>query len=244
MVRRNPARLLAIGAALLLVIGAAAFALAGRERLADVSPRAESRRPPLMLLTTLPLVFPEDFSLQGGGSKALDALETRYRVVTIATTGTASLGKGRLLLMAHPLAQPAEALVDLDRWVRDGGRVLLLADPTLEWPSKRPLGDKLRPPPAFADTGLLAHWGLRLEAPEETGPKQLTLAGRDVLVASPGRLSGACDIDKIGLVARCRIGRGKATVIADADLLNVEQFDGPAHRNLDALLAELAALEP
>lgn len=242
--RRNPARLLAIGAALIVVIGAATFALAGREQRADLSPRAESERPALMLLTTLPLVFPEEFSLQGGGSKALAALETRYSVVAIGTTDAASLGKERLLLMAHPLAQPAEALVDLDRWVRDGGRVLLLADPKLEWPSKRPLGDKLRPPPAFADTGLLGHWGLRLDAPVDVGPRTLELGGLSVLTVSPGALSGACSIDQPGFVARCRIGRGRATVIADADFLNVEQLSDPADDNLDALLAELAQLEP
>ena len=45
------------------------------------------------------------------------------------------------MLLAHPMAQTADALVDLDRWVRGGGRVLLLADPRLEWPSERPLGD-------------------------------------------------------------------------------------------------------
>ena len=61
--------------------------------------------------------------------------------------------------MAHPLAQTAENLVALDQWVRGGGRVLLLADPMLEWPSERPLGDPLRPPPMFMDTGLLAPLG-------------------------------------------------------------------------------------
>ncbi len=80
-------------------------------------------------------------------------METRYRVTPIGTTDAASLRDGTLLLMAHPLAQTADALVDLDRWVREGGRVLLLADPKLDWPSERPLGDKLRPPPSFADTG-------------------------------------------------------------------------------------------
>jgi hypothetical protein len=166
--RRFPARVVLIGVALLFA-AVAAVALSGRDR-ADVSPRPEGQRPPLMLLTTLPLVFPEEFSLQSGGSKALTALETRYRVVPIGTTDSATLRQGRLLLLAHPLAQPAEALVDLDRWVRDGGRVLLLADPRLEWPSKLPLGDKLRPPPAFADTGLLAHWGLQLGASGDPGP--------------------------------------------------------------------------
>ena len=146
--------------------------------------------------------------------------------------------------MAHPLAQPAEDLVDLDRWVRDGGSVLLLADPKLEWPSKRPLGDKLRPPPGFADTGLLGHWGLRLDAPDEAGPRTLELGDRSVFTVSPGALSGACAIDKSGFVASCRIGRGRAIVIADADFLNVEQLPGQANDNLDVLLAELAALEP
>ena len=84
----------------------------------------------------------------------------------------------RLLLMAHPRAQPAEVLVELDQWVRGGGQLLLLADPRLDWHSERPLGDRLRPPPAFADTGLLGHWGLRLErAAPPTGPPRSAMAG-------------------------------------------------------------------
>lgn len=239
--RRTSARILAVGSALLAIAGAAALALSGRGN--DIPPRAESQRPALLLLTSLPLIFPEDFTLSGGGSKALGAIETRYRVIPVATTDSASLKQGRLLLMAHPLAQPAEALVDLDRWVQDGGRVLLLADPRLDWPSKRPLGDKLRPPPQFADTGLLSHWGLRLEAPESGGPAQRQLAGRAVLTSSPGSLAGDCRIEKGAFVARCTIGKGRAVIVADADFLNVDQLDGPTDDNLDALLAELAALE-
>lgn len=239
--RRKPARILAVGSAVLAIAGAAALALSGREN--DIAPRAESQRPALMLLTSLPLIFPEDFTLSGGGSKALGAIETRYRVIPVATTDSASLKQGRLLLMAHPLAQPAEALVDLDRWVQDGGRVLLLADPRLDWPSKRPLGDKLRPPPQFADTGLLSHWGLRLEAPESGGPARRQLAARAVLTSSPGSLAGDCRIEQGGFVARCTLGKGRAVIVADADFLNVDQLDGPTDDNLDALLAELAALE-
>jgi hypothetical protein len=241
--RRLSARFVIIAAGVLLLAGAAALALVGRGRDDGIDPRPEAQRPPLMLLTTLPLIFSEGFTLHEGGSKALAALETRYRVVPIATTDAESLRQARLLLLAHPLAQPAEALVDLDRWVREGGRVILLADPRLEWPSERPLGDKLRPPPAFADTGLLAHWGLRLDAPEDAGPKQLQLGRRTVLAWSPGRVSGSCEIGEAGFVARCRIGKGRATVVADADFLNVDQLDGPTENNLDALLAELAALE-
>jgi hypothetical protein len=196
-----------------------------------------------LLLTSLPLVFGEDFSIQDAGSPALKALNTRYRVIPISVADPAELAKGRLLVMAHPLAQPAEDLVALDRWVQRGGRVLLLADPMLEWPSKRPLGDPLRPPPMFMDTGLLRHWGLRLDAPDKRGPAIRKLGGFDVLTVSPGLLFGGCSISGDRLVAHCRIGRGEATIIADADLLDAAGLGSKASHNLDGLLEELASLE-
>jgi len=231
-----------VAAAVTAVIVAAAIAVAvGRREPAAPPPRPPGERPTLLLLTSLPLVLPEQFSLKGGGSPALRALETRYRVVPISVTDKADLARGRLLLMAHPLAQPAEDLVALDDWVRGGSHVLLLADPLLEWPSSRPLGDPLRPPPMFMDTGLLAHWGLRLDAPDVPGPWEGTLGGQKIMTASPGRLVGGCAIGEGGLVAHCRIGKGAATIIADADFLDAERLGRPA--NLDALLVELAALE-
>src|SRR5438128_1273825 len=132
-----------IGARLRVVMGiavafaaVAALAFALHQRRNDaIAPRPPGQRPVLLLLTSLPIVFSEQFSLQGGGSPALDALRTRYRVVPISVADEAELKTGRLLLMAQPLAQPAEDLVALDQWVRGGGRVLLFADPMLEWPS-------------------------------------------------------------------------------------------------------------
>ena len=224
-----------------LIIGAAAavFIMAGRSgRPAEVP----GERPALLLLTSLPLMFGEQFSIEGGGSDALTTLEKHYRVLPISVTDPAELRRGQLLLMAHPPAQTAEDLVALDEWVRDGGKVLLLADPMLEWPSERPLGDPLRPPPMFADTGLLAHWGLRLDAPDERGPKMSRIGGREVLTASPGSLHGQCDISPDRVVARCKIRKGVATVVADADFIGVHQLDGPVQANLGALIEELAQL--
>ena len=246
-----PARRRGIRARAALLLGAGLIAAAGLALVADRrdAPPARlevrsSNRPALMLLTTLPIVFAERFGLEGGGSPALKALETRYTVTPIGVADAATLARGRMLLMAHPLAQPAEALVDLDQWVRRGGRLLLLADPMLEWHSERSLGDPLRPPPAFADTGLLGHWGLRLDAPDERGPRQLQLGDHAILTASPGSLSGSsCAIGTGRLVARCRLGQGKVTIVADADFLDVEGIDGPTANNLKALLGELAALE-
>ncbi|HKX92972.1 MAG TPA: DUF4350 domain-containing protein [Sphingomicrobium sp.] len=236
---RARGRALAAAIALLVALAVAVALLARKPASQPAGPGGA--RPTLLLLTSLPLVFSEEFSLEGG-SAALDALETRYRVVPISVTDEAGLSNGRLLLMAHPRAQPPENLVALDQWIRDGGRVLLLADPMLEWASTRPLGDPLRAPPMFADTGLLARWGLRLDAPDERGPESRRLGRFDLLTASPGRLSGTCEIVADGLVARCRVGRGRATVVADADLLNVDSGDRQGTQNLEAILSELALL--
>ena len=209
------------------IAGAAAFGVS-MKREAVPAARPAGERPSLALLTSLPLVFGEKFGLEGGGSAALTRLEQRYNVHPVGVADATSLDGQRLLLMAHPRAQPAEALVELDQWVRRGGRVLLLADPRLDWPSERPLGDMLRPPPAFADTGLLAHWGLSLSG-SGSGSTQGRLASE-----------GGCRIAEDGVVARCTIGRGRVTVVADADFLNVE---GENHGDLDSLMVELSRLE-
>ena len=237
-------RVRALGLMVAAVLTAAAiWLLSGRGGLRPLPAHPPQDQPTLLLLTSLPLVFGEDFSLQHNGSPALAALESRYRVLPISVADPPELAKGRLLMMAQPLAQSAEDLVALDHWVRAGGRVLLLADPALEWPSKRPLGDLLRPSPMFMDTGLLAHWGLRLDAPEGTGLKVQELGGFEALTDSPGQLFGRCAINRDRLVAHCAIGKGKATIVADADLLDTAVLGSRAQHNLDGVLEELARLE-
>jgi hypothetical protein len=238
------ARLRALLTICALLVGVIALVAAfGHRGPTHFPARPPNHRPALLLLSSLPLVFGEQFSVQQNGSPALKALETRYKVIPISVTDPPELAKGRLLLMAQPLAQPAEDLVVLDMWVRRGGRVLILADPMLEWPSERPLGDRLRPSAMFADTGLLAHWGLRLDAPDQRGIRQQKLAGYNVATMSPGSLFGKCDIGSDRLVAHCAIRRGRATVVADADLLDPSRLGRGASHNLDAVLKELAALE-
>lgn len=202
-------------------------------------------KPELFLLTALPIVWTERFALDQPGSPALAALERDYRVTPVDLPS--QLPEGALLLAAQPRALPAEELVALDDWVRRGGRLVLLADPALEWPSELPMGDPRRAPVAFADTGLLQHWGLRLDAPEERGPRQSRVGGQAVLTASPGtlvRIGESCELADAGLRALCGIGRGRAIVIADADFLNLgpNGLDGPTEANLPALASQLASL--
>lgn len=234
----NPRILGAISGLLALAV-VAAWAVSGTGK--RMEPRAPSDRPTLALLTSLPLVFGENFGLEGGGSAALTRLEQRYHVLPVGLADQASLKGQSILLMAHPRAQPAEVLVELDKWVRSGGKVLLLADPRLDWPSERPLGDSLRPSPAFPDTGLLRHWGMTLVAPEQPGPAEAGNGKIDVKTSSAGQLqSSSCKLLGDGFVARCRVGKGEVAVIADADFLNVEAENS---ENLDLLIDELARLE-
>ena len=206
----------------------AAWSVAGSSD--RLGPRPEAERSPLALVTSLPLIFGEEFGLSNGGSPALTRLEQRYKVLPIAVADQRSLQGQRMLLMAHPRAQPAEVLVQLDQWVQKGGKLLLLADPKLDWPSSRAVGDRLRPQPAFADTGLLEHWNLKLIGPEVGSAE------------SNGHLTstGGCIVVGAGMIARCSIGRGWVTVIADADFLNVEDSEAD---NLSLLVAELNRLE-
>lgn len=225
---------------------AAAFLLLASCREATPARAPDKAKLELHLLTPLPLLWSENFGLDQPGSPALEALDRAYQLRPIDLPSR--LPEGALLLAAQPRALPAEELVVLDEWVRRGGRILLLADPMLEWPSDLPLGDKRRPPIAYPDTGLLSHWGLALDAPEERGPRQSSVGGQAVLTASPGtigRVKGDCRIADRGLVAHCPVGRGRAIIIADADFLNLGPtgLDGPVDGNLPALLSQLASLK-
>ena len=198
----------------------------------------EAAKPTVHVLTSLPLLFEEGFGLQPAKGEAATFLRKRYRLKPIDLPS--QLPAGGVLLAAQPRALPAEELVALDAWVRVGGTLILLADPLLEWPSKRPLGDRLRPPVSFADTGLLMHWGLRLDAPDKRGSHYDRENGAIAFI-SPGvlvKLGGDCALEEGGWKALCRLGEGTATIIADADFLNVEAIraaEGLPSDNLRAI---------
>jgi len=237
------ARLRALAAVIAVIAGIAIVAAVSGRDDRPLAPRAAAERPTLLLLTSLPLVLPDEFTLSGSGSPALTALQSRYAVVPISVAEPKELAKGKYLLMAQPQAQPADDLVALDAWVRRGGHVMLLADPMLEWPSSRPLADPLRPAATYMDTGLLAHWGLRLDAPDRRGRVERQLGGGNIVADSPGTLAGGCDISADGFAARCRLGQGEAIIVADADFLDATRLGSGGKRNLDALLRELARIE-
>ena len=89
--RRPGTRLILGGIAALSILGASALAIGGLDAPGPIKGRPASERPRLMLVTTLPILFPEEFKLEGTGSRALTALESRYAVVPIGTTDPAAL---------------------------------------------------------------------------------------------------------------------------------------------------------
>lgn len=190
---------------------------------------AEAAKPTIHVLTSLPLLFDEGFGLGPATAPAATFLREHYTLKPIDLPS--QLPPGAVLLAAQPRALPAEELVALDAWVRVGGKLLLLADPMLRWPSAKPFGDPLRPPMQYPDTGLLLHWGLRLDAPdqsffEENGLQPgFDIDGFSVANSDPGTLNPVkrkgCVVKADGALAECVIGKGRAIIIADADFLNV-----------------------
>ena len=145
------------------------------------------------------------------------------------------LAEGKLLLLAQPRVLDPHELVALDSWVRGGGRVLILTDPLLVWPSALPLGDIRRAPPVGLLGPLLDHWGLELGPSGLTGlvtdDQPAAGTGRLTMIA-PGRflVTGAdCRRTKLYL-ASCRLGQGRALLVADADLLHDSAWAGPGWR--------------
>lgn len=207
-----------------MISGLAALLLGACSQAPDTPPAETADKPVLGLVTSLPIVFATQFSLEGG-SPLLTALEEDYEVRALAATDAASLEGVDILFMAHALPQTAENLVALDEWVRGGGDVLLLADPLLTWDTGLPLGHPQAPPLYFGDTGLLGHWGVNLEGPIEAQEQ----AG--VAVSGAGRFvptDGNCGTRYGGFIADCPLDEGKATLIADADFLESDSAESIA----------------
>jgi hypothetical protein len=193
-----------------------------------------AERHDLMLMSALPLEWGEAGPLDPSSrpAAAYRMLAKEFAIRPLDVLEDASLASGRLLLLAQPRALAPAELVAVDAWVRRGGKALILTDPALTWPSELPLGD-IRRPPAIGLLGpLLTHWGLDLVPPEHraavikpSGPQERRLA-----MFAPGRFvktGGSCAVERQGHIARCSVGKGKAILVADADMMHDRLWVGP-----------------
>lgn len=182
------------------------------------------------MMSALPLYWAEDASpgrvVAGSGGKRSPLVENLHARAVDHIDGASLRGLDTLILAQPRLLQPAE-LVALDDWIRRGGRAVIFADPLLVWPSDLPLGDPRRAPLTSLLDPLLLHWGLRLE-PVAQGrdgvDRRMLSSGHVLMMAGASRFVPAgetsCMFAEDGLMALCRIGKGRVRLIADADLLD------------------------
>lgn len=146
------------------------------------------------------------------------------------------------LIVAQPRALSPAENVALDAWVRAGGLLLLLADPMYTGHSPYALGDPRRPQAITMLSPLLDHWGLRLDFDDKQpgGERRASAMGQAVPVDLPGRfsiISGAdCRLWDQGLVATCRIGKGRVYALADATVIDPDGDDAAHAKALSGLL--------
>ncbi len=206
-------------------------------------------RPKVDILTGLPLFFGEGEIgdvLGGTASRSplLGALERDWTLQPLDVARRPQLAQVDRLLIIQPQALAPDELVEIDRWVRRGGRLLILADPDLRWPSTLPSDDPRRPPPASLLSPLFTHWGVTLLPTTGLSPVAEDLEGRNVVFDSPGRweVKGEKCAPASLRVLKCSIGKGEAILVSDVDFANplwATATNGRNYAALDALMARV-----
>lgn len=232
-------------------VGATALSCLGSILLAGCSeasppPEKPEDKPPLALMTTLPVYWPET----GGFGELLDQngerpwmrteVERSYRLEPLDYLSQEALAPFDRLLLAQPRALSAEENVALDTWVRDGGQLLLFADPLVTMHSRYGLGDRRRPQAVALLSPILARWGLELAFDPDQGDGARTVTAFDIalpvdvagtLEAVATDAPGKCVLSQAGHAARCEIGKGRVLAIADTAVLDPGHGGHGAHGN-------------
>lgn len=239
--RANNRRIAAAALALVLVVGGfAAWAWSGQA--------PDKGR--LALFTSLPIYWSESASLD----EMLDGPDERHWVrvtleegndlVPLDTLDARSLAGTRKLIMAQPRPLAPMENVALDQWVRDGGQLLLFADPLLTEESRFALGDKRRPQDVVLLSPILRRWGLELTFDENQPAHERRIAYGSVAI--PVHFAGSftpapagttdCTVAADSVIAHCSIGAGTVLVVADAALLESDRDTGDGAPPLGRLL--------
>ena len=229
---------------LLLLLASVVVFLSSLLAYAFTRPTPDGPKPSLGLMTTLPLQWSEggveaDLAEDAQPHPAFARLNRRYDVRPL--DNVRDLAKRRMLFLAQPRAFSPTELVQLDSWVRKGGRLLILADPALQWGSLYPSGDKRRPLFTSMLSPLFTHWGLELVLPiADAEPMAIRNIGKlSIRTQTPGEWlkigrgdSARCALEEGDLLADCKIGKGRALLVADADLLDTVYWEGRGMRVL------------
>lgn len=189
--------------------------------------------PKLALMSSIPLILGEvnvEQMAQGKSnpSAAYLSLKAHYDIIPIDAVDD-RLTEFNLLLLAQARPLSSSELVTLDKWVREGGHIVILSDAALQWPSEYALGDKRRPIFASLLSPLFAYWGveqlLLLEDPEE---QMIELGEYNITTVTPSEWALIetvakdvdCKLNDNKFEAVCNVGKGRAILVGDSDFIN------------------------
>jgi hypothetical protein len=249
-----------------VALAAVLFVLTGCGEAQSEATLRAAAKPKLGLMTSLPLYWPEgaDLAALAGGGAAppwqRQAIEARFAIVPLDTLSPITAlspdappsdplaGLERLAVIQPRGLSPADN-VALDDWVRGGGRLLLVLDPVLTGEYTAAVGDPRRPVDIALIPPVVQRWGVAVQYDDEQSSKlvdaslsgnylPLLLAG-DVMITDPA--AADCEVLSAGAAARCSVGKGQVTLIADAALFEHPELAGEDGGRLGALMA--AALE-
>ncbi len=268
MLRRNPdtraASLIALIALLATGCDRAPAGAQGPAALACAGRSANEGDPPpaIGIMSSLPLIWPLNAEMSDVLSGAepmtwqrlaiglcyapvpLDTLSPMAGAIHVAPETNPLAGLERLAVIQPRGLSPTDN-VALDRWVRAGGRLLLALDPALTGDYDLPLGDPRRPVDTALIPPVVARWGLAVRFDEAQAAEvqerrlgqaalSLALAG-EVVVTDP---AADCTLLAGGAAARCQVGAGRVTLIADAAMFEHPELAGEGGQRLRDVIVE------
>jgi len=225
-----------------LILISAGWWLVNREQA-----RGDAAKHPLGLFTSLPILWSEQADLR---DVLAEPREPHWAKAALAKHGQVGalntlldLSAHDRLIMAQPRPLSPDENVALDRWVRAGGTLLMFADPMLTEESAFALGDRRRPQDVVLISPILARWGLELRFDDAQQGGLRENAGEAIQVNLPGQIAAKaggfeshCNIGPEGLIARCRVGKGRAVIVADAALLEMSRSGDVQADRLEMLM--------
>lgn len=201
---------------------------------APAAAQDDDTRPELALMGTVPIFWGEAADIEETLLATVEphwaraVLEQGFVIRPVDYLSAEVLDEHHVLMLAQPRGLTAEENVALDAWVRDGGRLLLFADPLMTGESRFGLGDRRRPQDVALLSPILARWGLALtfDEAQEEGLREADHFGDPLPVNMRGawEYSGTlreCNIPGDALLAHCSIGAGQALLVADAAMLDI-----------------------
>lgn len=200
------------------------------------APAENASRAKIQLMTSLPIVWGEGASMESivSGKTSPAPIyahwQKQYDIAAVDSFDGLENSDTEIILLAQPPAMDPADLAAIDAWVRAGGNAIILTDPQLVWPSSLPLGDKRRPLASGLLSPLLSRWNLELQVTDDTASSaRLEFPGATITAVGIGAFKSVprpengqaeCELSAANVMARCKLGEGRAIILADADFLN------------------------